>query len=164
MMTHPNQTAAIARRAFSLLEVLAVVIVLGILAAVAIPQFVGVSDEARTSSLQSTLSGVRSSIASFRSTAVINGSDPYPTLGELTTPDTVLKFDLPPNPFTNVSGVQSVDSSQAGSRAVVSPASYGWNYYVDNSADPPTAVFYANTDAVTTAPDGAGGVADANDL
>ncbi|MEZ6243509.1 MAG: type II secretion system protein [Phycisphaerales bacterium] len=163
-MTRRQAHIPFVRRAFSLLEVMAVVIVLAILAAVAIPQFVGVSDEARTSSLQSTLSGVRSSIASFRSTAVINGSDPYPTLAQLTTSGAVLKFDLPTNPFTNVSGVQSVDATQAAARAVVSADSYGWNYYVDNTADPPTAVFYANTDTPTTAPDGSGGVVTANDL
>ncbi len=163
-MTRRIYPANAVARAFSLLEVLAVVIVLGILAAVAIPQFVGVSDEARTSALQSTLSGVRSSIASYRSTAVINGSPPYPTLVQLNTADTVLKFELPPNPFTSVAGVQAVDASQAGARTVVSPDSYGWNYYVDNSADPPTAVFYANSDTATTAPDGSGGVVNANDL
>lgn len=163
-MRPPRNAAHPMRRAFSLLEVLAVVVVLAILAAVAIPQFVGVSDEARTSSLQSTLSGVRSAIASYRSTAVINGSDPYPTLTQLNTADVVLKFDLPPNPFTGVAGVQAVDSTQAAARAVISPDSYGWNYYMDNAADPPTAVFYANTDTATTAPDGSGGVVNANDL
>lgn len=151
-------------RAFSLLEVLAVVIVLGILAAIAVPQFVGVTDEARTSSIQSTLSGARSAIASFRSAAVINGDDPYPTLVELNTDGAVFKFDLPNNPFTGVGGVQAVNAAQADARAVVSPETYGWNYYVDNTATPPAAVFYANSEDVTTASDGAGGFATANEL
>lgn len=151
-------------RAFTLLEVLAVVIVLGILAAIAVPQFIGVTDEARTSSLQSTLSGARSAIASFRSAAVINGDDPYPTLVELNTDGVVFKFELPNNPFTGVGGVQSVSVAQANARTVASPDTYGWNYYVDNTAVPPTAVFYANSDDVTTASDGSGGFATANEL
>lgn len=149
---------------FTLLEVLAVVIVLGILAAIAVPQFVGVSDEARTSSLQSTLSGARASIASYRSTAVINGSDPYPTLAQLNTDGVVFKFEMPPNPFTGVGGIQSVNEAQADARAVVNPDSFGWNYYVDNSANPPAAIFYANSSDQTTASDGAGGLATANEL
>lgn len=152
------------RRGFSLLEVLAVVIVLGILAAIAVPQFVGVTDEARTSSLQSTLSGARSAIASYRSTAVINGSDPYPTLTQLNTDGAVFKFEMPANPFTGVAGVQAVNSTQAASRSVISPTAFGWNYFVDNSATPPTAVFYANSSDETTAGDGSGGLADANEL
>ncbi len=151
-------------RAFTLLEVLAVVIVIGILAAIAVPQFVGVTDEARTTSAQSTLAGARSSIASYRSTAVINGSDPYPTLVQLTTDGVVLKFDMPANPFTGIAGIQSVNSSQASSRTVINPTTYGWNYYVDNTATPPAAVFYANSTDVTTASDGAGGLATANEL
>jgi hypothetical protein len=47
---------------------------------------------------------------------------------------------------------------------VVSPETYGWNYYVDNTATPPTAVFYANSEDITTASDGAGGFATANEL
>ncbi len=151
-------------RAFTLLEVLSVVIVLGILAAIAVPQFVGVTDEARTTALQSSLAGARSSIASFRSTAVINGSDPYPTLTQLTTDGVVFKFDMPANPFTGAAAIQSVGSLEAASRTVSNPTSYGWNYYVDNNATPPTAVFYANSTDPTTAGNGAGGLATANEL
>ena len=152
------------RHGFSLLEVLAVIIVLGILAAIAVPQFAGVTDEARTTSLQSTLAGARSSIATYRSAAVISGSDPYPTLVQLNTDGAVFKFEMPANPFTGVAGIQSVNAAQAASRSVISSASYGWNYYVDNSATPPTAVFYANSGDATTAGDGSGGLADANEL
>lgn len=151
------------RRAFTLVEVLVVVVILGILAAVVVPRFAGATDDARTSSLQSTLAGVRSSIASYRMDAVISGADPFPSVAQLTD-GSVVKFDLPANPFSGVAGVQSVSSAQASARAVVGAEGAGWNYYVDNDADPAVAIFYANTDAVTTEPDGAGGFVDANDL
>jgi general secretion pathway protein G len=152
-----------ARNAFTLVEVLVVVVILGILAAVVVPRFAGATDDARTSSLQSTLAGVRSSIASYRMDAVINGDDPYPSLAQLTD-GSVVKFELPENPFTGVSGVQAVSSAQASARAVVGAEGAGWNYFVDNDADPPTAIFYANTDSATTEPDGSGGFESANDL
>ncbi|RMH14690.1 MAG: prepilin-type N-terminal cleavage/methylation domain-containing protein [Planctomycetota bacterium] len=151
-------------RAFSLLEVLVVVIVIGILAAVVVPQFAGASDEARTSSLQSVLGGVRSSIASYRTRAVIAGEDPFPTLAELTTVGVVMQNEIAANPFTGVSGVQSVSAAQAQSRAVVNEQAAGWNYYVDNSASPPVAIFYANCDDETTVELTNGEMATANEL
>jgi len=150
-------------RAFTLAELLVVVLILGILAAVTVPRFAGATDEARTASAQSTLGAVRSSIATFRMNAVISGSDPYPTLSELQN-GTVVRFELPPNPYSGVSGVQGVSESQALSRAVVGAQSAGWNYFVDNEADPPVAIFYANDETVTTQSDGAGGFLGANEL
>lgn len=150
-------------RAFTLVEVLIVVVIIGILAAVTIPRFAGATDDARTASAQSTLAGVRSSIATFRMNAVISGADPYPSLVQLTD-GTVTRFDIPLNPFTGVGGVQSVSRAQADARAVVSPDAAGWNYHVDNASNPPVAIFYVNASVDSTAADGSGGVLGANEL
>lgn len=151
-------------RAYTLLEVLIVVIIIGILAAVVVPRFAGATDEARTSSLQSILGGVRSSIASYRTRAVIAGDDPFPTLAELNTLGTVLANDLPANPFTGVSGVQSVSVAQAQARAVVNESAAGWNYAVDNASAPPVAIFYANCDDATSVEDNGGDAVTGNEL
>jgi hypothetical protein len=95
--------------------------------------------------------------------AVISGNDPFPTLAQLTD-GTVVKFDIPSNPFSGVSGVQAVSQNQAASRSVVSPTSAGWNYFVDNSANPPIAIFYSNSSDDSTVDDGSGGVLGANEL
>ena len=53
-------------RGFTLVEILIVVIILGILAAIVIPQFTSASNNARQSSIQSTLQTVRSQIELFK--------------------------------------------------------------------------------------------------
>ena len=54
------------RRGFTLVEILIVVIILGILAAIVIPQFTNASQNARESSLQSTLQTLRSQIQLYK--------------------------------------------------------------------------------------------------
>lgn len=153
----------ITRRAFTLVEVLIVIVILGVLAAVAVPRFAGASDDAKASAVQSTVAGVRSAIATYRTSAVIQGNDPYPTLAQLSD-GSVIKFEIPPNPFTDVGGIQSVSQAQAESRGVSNTSGAGWNYYVNNNADPAVAIFYANCDDATSEPDGAGGTRSANEL
>jgi len=150
-------------KAFTMVEILIVVVILGILAAIALPRFAGATDDARTAATQSSLAGVRSSIAAFRMNAVINGGASYPTLSALTD-GTVLKFELPANPYTGIAGVQAVTEGQAESRTVVSPASAGWNYFVDNNATPPVVVFYANCEDDSTIQEGSGAFKGVNEL
>ena len=69
------------RRAFTLLEVLMVVVILGVLAALVIPQFVDVGDKAKISTTESTIKGMRSVMETFRASV-----GRYPkTLQELST-------------------------------------------------------------------------------
>src|SRR3954469_8579981 len=53
-------------RGFALVEILIVVIILGILAAIVIPQFTNASSDARPSSVQSTLQTMRGQIELFK--------------------------------------------------------------------------------------------------
>ncbi len=67
------------RKAFTLVEILIVVVILGILAAIVIPQFTSASEEAQISSAESQLQTVRNQIELFR---VRNNGNP-PALADL---------------------------------------------------------------------------------
>ena len=54
------------RKAFTLIEILIVVVILGILAAIVIPQFTDASDQANVASIKSQLQTLRSQIELFR--------------------------------------------------------------------------------------------------
>lgn len=150
--------------AFTFLEIMAVVVVLGILAAIVVPRMTSVTDEARSSALKSSVSGIRAGIGAFRSKAVLAGTTPYPTPAQLTTLGVVLQQDIPENPFSLLKTVQTVSKAQADARTVLADTTYGWNYFVDNAADPPVAIIYANSATLTTIPNGSGGFKKASEL
>ena len=52
--------------AFTLIEILIVVIILGILAAIVIPQFTNASEDAKLSSVQSTVQSIRSQVELYK--------------------------------------------------------------------------------------------------
>jgi general secretion pathway protein G len=67
-------------RGFTLVEILIVVVILGILAAIVIPQFTSASESAKSSSLVSQLQTIRSQIELYQ----IQHNGDYPTLAQLT--------------------------------------------------------------------------------
>lgn len=140
-------------RAFTLVEVLVVVLAIAILAAVATPMVGAAQNDARSQSAVNTLLGVRTAIAAHRQRAVIGGNAPFPTLAELTSVGTVTDRAIPANPFTGTAGVRAASLAEATARTVVSPDTYGWGYYVNNGSSPPVAIFFANSSTTTTRTD-----------
>jgi general secretion pathway protein G len=68
-----------AKSGFTLVEILIVVVILGILAAIVIPQFTNASTEAKTNSLMSDLQSIRSQIELYK----VQHNDALPTAGGL---------------------------------------------------------------------------------
>lgn len=149
--------------AFTMVELIAVIVVLAVLSGVALPKYLDYSARARSSALQGSLGEIRSGISGFYASAAMDGAPAYPTLTELTTPGTVLREPLPNNPYSGLGTVVAVTRAQAYARTT-SGISDGWCYYVDNASDPPVVILYANSTDKTKVADGAGGFKAANDL
>ena len=72
------------KRGFTLVEILIVVVILGILAAIVVPQFTTAADDARTGNMDTQISTIQNQIELFRAK-----TGAYPTLLELQAPPAV---------------------------------------------------------------------------
>jgi general secretion pathway protein G len=126
-------------KGFTLVEILIVVIILGILAAIVIPQFTSASSDARTSSVQSTLQSLRSQIELFKTqhndvppqdaTSLWAALQNKTTIGDAagatpaaTNPYGPYVQNPPTNPLNNLSGV-----------GIAPGATIGWIYVIGNN-------------------------------
>ena len=66
------------RLAFTLVELVMVIVIIGLLAAVVIPKFGDMKDEAKTAAEQGAVAGVRSGIKLVYLTNLAKGTDSYP--------------------------------------------------------------------------------------
>ncbi len=158
-----NMSRNIRRRAFTLVELIAVIVVLAILSGVAIPKYFDYAARARTAATEGAIGGVRAGLSNFYADQAISGTAAYPTSTQLTTLGTVMQESIPRNPYNNLNTVGAPADLAAAQNRTVS-GNFGWMYFVDNSSSPPVAIFYANSTDATTAPDGSGGTMAANDL
>jgi general secretion pathway protein G len=145
-----------AKSGFTLVEILIVVVILGILAAIVIPQFTDASEQAKESSLVSDLQTMRSQIELFK----IQHNGLVPGAGGGTTPEGALTGltdvtgaaaalpgtgvygpyvqKLPKNQFTDGRGINGpceADGSAQGWTLDVTPASATYGYFAASDAN-----------------------------
>ncbi len=110
-----TRTHAAARNAFTLIEILIVVVILGILAAIVIPQFTNAADDANESGVKSQLQTLRSQVELYR--AQNAGTDPasLAASGDWSTLISAGYLSGPPNnPMTSNNGVAASASTTVG--------------------------------------------------
>jgi MSHA pilin protein MshA len=137
-MTAGSLSIRNARGAFTLIELIAVIVVLAILSAVAIPKYFDYAAKAKESAVKGTLGAARSAIANFYANAAVNGSAAFPTLVQIQTSGTVMQEDMPTNPYLSTPSKVIAAATYLASAPPVSGAN-GWNY--DTSAGK----FWANS-------------------
>jgi prepilin-type N-terminal cleavage/methylation domain-containing protein len=135
------------RKGFTLIELMAVVLILAILAGVALPKFFNYQTQAKTAACKGILGGVRAGIANFYADqAVTTGTAAYPTQVQLTD-GSVMQELVPENPYDSIALVRVATLIEATARTVpVAEAAGGWAYYPGAGVN--KAVFYANTNTV----------------
>jgi prepilin-type N-terminal cleavage/methylation domain-containing protein len=124
------------RKGFTLIELIAVIVVLAILAGVALPKYFDYAAQAKVSSVKGVLGGVRSAIANFYANSALSGTAAYPTLVQLQTVGTVLQEPIPANPYKSSATIVAATWDPAD--PPVSGAA-GWNY------DASAGKFWANS-------------------
>ncbi len=131
----PSYISQRARHGFTLIEILIVVVILGILAAIVIPQFTDAAEEASRSNLQSQLQTIRSQIELYN---VQNPATPYDaTTGMVGFWDPLIQNNYlqttPKNPLQN--GSTSVAAAPA--------ATVGWVWAEASAGDAWTLNLYS---------------------
>lgn len=117
-------------RGFTLVEILIVVVILGILAAVVVPQFANASESARSSSLKGSLQVIRAQIELYHA----QHNSTYPTLAQLTNNWNVLTSQTDVNgdpgadygPYIKQMPMNSFENSRSVSDTPA--AGVGWVY------------------------------------
>src|SRR5690349_2549596 len=115
------------RTGFTLIELIAVIVVLAILAGVALPKYFDYSANAKSSSCKGTLGGVRAGIANYYANSAVSGTAAYPTYAQFTTMGTVMQEPLPQNPYNSSATVRNADNTWVNGAPPVSGVQ-GWAY------------------------------------
>ena len=122
MRTRLNQSG------FTLIELVIIIIILGILAAVAIPKYQDLSTEARDAAARSALGSMRSGIIIYYANeAVQTGTADWPDLDSLATVGVVMEQSIPSNPYQ--ADANAPDSIVTGvTKGVIVGVRGGWAY------------------------------------
>lgn len=124
---------------FTLIELVIIIAALGILAAVAIPRYLNMVDDAREAACKGALGGLRSGVSIYYARmALDNGTAVWPPMDSIRTTGTVMEKSIPANPYqTNINAPDSIVTGVT--KGVIVGSRGGWAY------DPTTGEIWPNT-------------------
>ena len=130
------------RRGFALVELVIIIVVLGILAAVAIPKYQDITGEMKEASCRAALGGLRSRITIYYANQVVTtGTAVWPNPTQLSATGTALSQAIPSNPYqsnTDSAAMITVGNNRGG----LTGTAHGWAY------DTTTGDIWANTNTL----------------
>lgn len=118
-------------KGFTLIEIVMVIILLGILAAVAIPRFIDMSREAKRSAAKGVLGGVRGAISIAYANHALRGNARWPIMAQITSVSGIMTEGIPDNPFapTTETDKNDVESTSAAKGSTTGAgAGKEWRY------------------------------------
>ena len=141
-------------KGFTLIELVMVIVILGILAAVAMPKYVNMQDEAKSAAAKGVIGTVRSAIAIQYAKNALAGNATFPTGAELVATDGTGIFaenKMPDSPVDLSGNLNTVDStSVTGANTLITDADCdGTTAYVYNQDSGEIRFSNTNLDTVT---------------